>query len=426
MVSLIFAAYMEVMDTLIKQATVLDAASPWHQQTVDILIKNGQYADIAPHLEVTDVRVIDEAGAFISAGFTDVFAHFCDPGLEHKETLETGAAAAKSGGYTRVMVIPNTMPELHSKSQVEYIVQKSSHLPVQVIPIGALTRHCEGKELAEMYDMYQSGAVAFSDGLKPVQNSQVMLKALQYVKAFDGVVIQVPDDTQLSRTGLMHEGLVSTRLGLPGKPAIAETLLLARDIELLRYTGSRLHVTGISTAASVELIRRAKNDGLNITCSVTPYHLWFTDEDIASYDTNLKVNPPLRLSSDRQALREALLDGTIDCVASHHQPHEWDSKVCEFEYAQYGMEGLETCFAAVNALFEGIDPALLAAWFSYRPAALFGLGYSSIQKNNRANATLFHTGRRHIPTLGTLQSASSNNAFLEKALKGVIFETFCY
>jgi dihydroorotase len=417
---------MEVMDTLIRQATVLDAASPWHQQTVDILVKNGIYADIAPHLEAVEAREIDAAGACISAGFTDVFAHFCDPGMEHKETLETGAAAAKAGGYTRVMVVPNTKPELYSKSQVEYVVQKSSRLPVKVKPIGALTRHCEGKELAEMYDMHQSGAVAFSDGLKPVQNSQVMLKALQYVKAFDGVVIQVPDDTQLSRTGLMHEGLTSTRLGLPGKPALAETLLLARDIELLRYTGSRLHVTGISTATSAELIRRAKNDGLNITCSVTPYHLWFTDEDLTTYDTNLKVNPPLRLLSDRDALREALLDGTIDCVASHHQPHEWDSKVCEFEYAQYGMEGLETCFAAVNTLFEGADIAQLADWFSYNPAKIFGLGYSSIQKNNRANATLFHTLRQNLPAVATLRSASSNNAFLGKALKGVIFETFCY
>ncbi len=412
------------MNVRIRQVNIADPRSKWNGLQADILIQRGIITEVASVIESGAEQTIEGNNLVVSPGFTDIFSHFNDPGIEHKETLETGAAAAKAGGYTRVMTLPNTKPCLHSKSQVEYIVQKSKHLPVEIIPVGAISHNCEGKDLAEMHDMHQSGAIAFSDGLHPVQNSQVLLKALQYVKTFGGTVIQLPDETNLSRTGLVNEGIISTRLGLPGKPILAETLMLARDIELLRYTGSKLHVTGISSAASVELVRRAKNDGLSLTCSVTPYHLWFSDEDLMEYDTNLKVNPPLRTPADVEALRAAVADGTIDCIASHHQPHEWDSKVCEFEYAKYGMEGLETCFTATVTALPGLSNQKLSELFAIHPAAIFGLPLPVIEVGQNANLTIFQKNQGIVFDKKDIRSKSVNNAFTGKMLKAVIIETF--
>lgn len=414
------------MNVLIRQATIADPRSEHNGQQADILIADGRIVQVGPGLDAGDLQVVEAGDLVASPGFTDIFSQFGDPGLEHKETLESGAAAALAGGYTRVLVMPNTRPAIHSKSQVEYITQKSRNLPVDMLPIGAISQQCEGKDLAEMHDMHASGAVAFSDGLHPVQNSQVLLKALQYVKAFNGTIIQVPDEQNLSRTGLVNEGIISTQLGLPGKPALAETLMLARDIELLRYTGSKLHVTGISTAASVELVKRAKNDGLNLTCSVTPYHLWFSDEDLQQYDTNLKVNPPLRTRADAEALRAAVLDGTIDCIASHHQPHEWDSKVCEFEYAKYGMEGLESCFAATATILPQLSPQKLATLFSIAPAAIFGLDLPVIKEGEKANITLYRQKQESVFGEEKIRSRSKNNAFINKIFNAVIISAFKY
>jgi dihydroorotase len=282
--------------------------------------------------------------------------------------------------------------------------------------LGAISKNCEGKDLAEMYDMRNSGAVAFSDGVHPVQNSQVLTKALQYVKAFDGVIVQVPDEVALSKNGLMHEGITSTQLGLPGKPALAETLLLNRDIELLRYTGSKLHVTGISTAASIELVRRAKAEGLQLTCSVTPYHLNFCDEDLVDYDTNLKVNPPLRTRTDMEALKAAVLDGTIDCIASHHQPHEYDSKVCEFEYAKYGMEGLESCVGAVKLAIPSLSNDQLVKLFAVNPAVIFELELPLIAQGSAAMLTLWYPNQSWTFTKEHIRSHSHNNAFEGRTL----------
>lgn len=407
------------MQLFIRQAIIADPRSSLHGQTVDLLIDNGKIR-IGGANPGGNVEVIDIPGLHVSPGWTDIFANFGDPGLEAKETLESGAAAAAAGGYTSVLVVPNTKPAIDAKSQVEYIVQKSTQLPVRISPIGAISKGCEGKDLAEMYDMHASGAVAFSDGFHSLQSSQIMLKALQYVKAFDGVVLQLPDEQSLTKQGLMNEGIISTQMGLPGKPAIGETLMIARDIELARYTASRIHFTGISLAASVELIRKAKADGVQVTCSVTPYHLSFSDEDLRDYDTNLKVNPPLRNPADVEALKKAVLDGTVDCISSHHQPHEYDSKICEFEYARYGMEGLESCFGAVKAAIPSLSVEQLISLFAINPATIFGLALNEIKDDGEASLTLFVPDSGWTFAKENIRSANSNNAFIGKELGGKV------
>ncbi|MEJ7914005.1 MAG: dihydroorotase, partial [Chitinophagaceae bacterium] len=262
-----------------------------------------------------------------------------------------------------------------------------------------------------MYDMENSGAVAFSDGINSIQSSGILLKALQYVKAIDKVIIQVPDDTSIHTHGLMNEGVVSTGLGLPGKPAIAEELMIARDLELLEYTGSRLHITGVSTAKGIDAIRKAKKASLTVTCAVTPYHLLFCDEDLAGYDTNLKVNPPLRTAADREALREAVRDGTVDCIATHHTPQNADHKVVEFEYAREGMIGLQTSFAAVRKSLPDLDATNLVAVFSSNAGRIFGLKQNAIAEKEPANLSLFNMNAQWTFELEENFSRSHNSPF---------------
>ena len=411
------------MKILLRKVQIADPQSALDGSIQDILIDSGKIITIGEQLNCTDVTEVPAAGWIISPGWVDPFAHFCDPGFEYKETLESGAAAAAAGGFTHVFVLPNTQPLVQSKSQVEYIVQKSKLLPVHIHPLGAVTKNLEGKDLAEMYDMHASGAIAFSDGLQPVQTPGLFLKALQYVKAFDGILVQVPIDKTIGMHGLINEGIISTQLGLPGIPAIAEEIMLQRDIELLRYTGSKLHITAASTASSMELIRAAKLEGLAISCSVTPYHLFFCDEDLHDYDTNLKVNPPLRTRTDMLALREALLDGTIDCIASHHIPQDWDHKTCEFEYAQYGMTGLETSFAAVNHLMPEMGTDRLIHLFSSNARAIFRLPSIRIAEGEEAELTIFSRTETSIHTKKNNHSKSINTPFEGKALRGKVAGT---
>jgi dihydroorotase len=407
------------MKILLKQVFIADPLSPYNGSVKDILITNGIIERIGDDISDADEEVQFE-NAFVSPGWVDIFSNFSDPGYEYKETLESGADAAAAGGYTQIFTLPNTNPVVHNKSQVEYIVQKSKALPVRIHPLGAVTKSCEGKELAEMYDMYSSGATAFSDGIAPVQSAGIMVKGLQYVKAFDGVIVQMPVDKSIGQFGLIHEGIISTRLGLPGIPAMAEELMIARDIKLARYADSKLHFTGVTTAKSLEYIKRAKDGGLKITCSVTPYHLFFCDEDLQNYDTNLKVNPPLRSRSDMMSLREAVKDGLVDCIASHHLPQDWDSKTCEFEYAKNGMIGLQTSFAAVNTVLPALNVSEVVSLFSLNARRIFNLPLATIAEEQTAELTLFTINGENIFTKEEIRSKSSNSAFIGKLLKGKV------
>lgn len=406
------------MQILLRQAKIIDSSSPFNGQTKDILITDGIISSIEDKIDHQDAQVVAGENLLVSGGWVDPFSHFCDPGIEYKETLETGANAAAAGGYTRVFSMPNTEPVVDNKSQVSYVVQQSACLPVSIHPIGAITKKLEGKDLAEMYDMKNSGAVAFSDGLVPVQTAGLFLKALQYVKAFDGVLIQIPIDKSIGAGGLINEGLISTQLGLPGIPAISEETIIKRDIDLARYTGSKLHITGVSTKTSIELIAQAKEEGLQISCSVTPYHLYFADEDLVSYDTNLKLNPPLRTVSDRAALREAVENGLVDCIATHHLPQNWDNKICEFEYAKSGMIGLQTAFAVVNTVLPNLSNEKIIALFSGNARNIFDLPTTHVSVGSKAELTLFSRTAETLMNSGNNQSKSANSPFLDKPLTG--------
>ncbi len=416
------------MKVLIKQATIVNSSSPFNGQQKDIFIHDGIIQLIADQISQKANHVIEQAGLHVSIGWMDTYSHFCDPGYEYRETLETGAMAAAAGGFTDVLVLPNTNPVVYTKSQVEYIIQKSKSLVVNIHPLGAVTKNAAGAELAEMYDMKQSGAVAFTDGTNSIQSPGLLLKALQYVLAFDGTIVQVADDKTINPQGLMNEGIISTQLGLPGKPAIAEEIMIARDIELVKYTGSKIHFTGISTKKGIELINKAKADGLQVSFSVTPYHAVFCDEDLAAYDTNLKVNPPLRTREDMLAVRAALFNGEADAIASHHIPQNDDSKVCEFEYAKYGMIGLETLFGVVWAMVN-VELATvnnqsaieyLIDKLAVSPRKIFGLALPEIKEGVTASLTLFTPATEFVFDETMIASKSKNTPFIGRPLKGKV------
>ena len=408
------------MTVLIKNARIVDPLSPFHQTTQDLLIESGIITKIGKITGSPEARTVESSGLHVSPGWVDIFANFCDPGYEFKETLESGAAAAAAGGFTDVFVTPNTRPVIDNKSQVEYVRRGTSPLAANVHPLGAISARVEGKDLAEMYDMRNSGAIAFTDGTSPVQSSGLLLKALQYVKAFDGIIIQIPDDKTVGANGLIHEGIVSTHLGLAGKPMMAEELLVARDIKLARYTESKLHFTGVTSPRSLEYIRRAKEGGLQVTCSVTPYHLFFTDADLREYDTNLKVYPPLRPEAERTALRNAVADGTIDCIATHHMPQDHDSKVLEFEYAKNGMIGLETCYLVLKTTMPEIKEEKWVELLTVNPRKIFDLPYPVIDVNRSACLSLFNPSEKTKIENGFFYSRSANTPFNGMQLSGAV------
>ncbi|MFT4094574.1 MAG: dihydroorotase [Niabella sp.] len=406
------------MNIIIKQAKIIDPTSPHNGQVADIHIANGKIKSINKKLSVKGVKTLDVKGLHVSPGWMDIFSDFADPGFEYRETITSGARAAAAGGYTHICIVPNTQPAIDQKSVVEYVIQKSKELPVTIYPLGSITRGAEGKELAEMYDMKQSGAIAFTDGKNPLQSAGILVKALQYIKSFNGVLIQVPDDKSISPNGLVNEGITSTQMGLPGRPEIAEEIAVANNIRLNEYAGSKLHLTGISTEASLKFVKEAKQKKADVTCSVTPYNLIFCDEDLVGYDTNLKVHPSLRNKKDRKALQKAIKDGSVDCIASHHIPQDKDNKVVEFEYAKNGMISLQTVYAALNTALPDIAQQRWVELLAVNPRSILSLPVPSIIEGNEASLTFFDPKKNWVFNESDILSQSKNSPFTGRSFTG--------
>lgn len=413
------------MKRLIRNAQIIDPASPHHENAVDLFIVDGLIQKIGAPLSEDADEVIDAKGAYLSPGWLDIGAQTGDPGLEHREDLEHVAAAAAVGGYTGLACFPNTQPTVHSKSEVRYILQQTKDELVEFFPIGAVSHDAAGKEITEMLDMRAAGAVAFSDGKQPVDHSGLMLRALLYAKAFDGVILNHPHDSHIIPGGQMHEGSVSTQLGLKGIPTLSETLMVQRDLDLLAYSGSRLHLYNISSAESVDLVRKAKARGLAVSCSVPVINLLFTDEDLEDFDSNLKVLPPLRTRKDRDALIVGLEDGTIDVITSSHTPLEVEAKQLEFPYAKFGVIGLETAFSvAITALQGKLSLEQLLGKITVGPRQILGLPVNSIAEGSTANLTLFNPEMRWTPTRADIRSKSKNTPFVGRELRGKALAVF--
>lgn len=408
------------MQVLIKQAKVLDTGSDFHNKVVDILIEDGKIKDIATAIDAKADQVIQGDGLYVSPGWVDILADYSEPGHEQKETIASGLDAAAAGGFTNIFLAPNTEPTVSTKSIIEFVQKKAFGNVVSLRPLGSISQQIEGKVIAEMMDMQAHGAIAFTDGWKPIQNGGLMLKALEYVKAMDGILMQLPIDASLSAGGLMHEGPVSTFLGMAGIPTLAETTFIYRDIELLRYTDSKLHITGVSSKEGLEMIRQAKAEGLNITCSVTPYHLAFTDESLKTYNSIYKVSPPLRSEADRQALLAGLKDGTVDCVASHHRPQEWDAKTREFDYASEGMNLQESVYNVLMTVAEEAGIERIASALSSAPRKIFGMDAATVTKGENAELTIFTDKGTTAVTKENLRSASANTPYIGEELKGKV------
>lgn len=409
------------MSLLLKKTRIIDPGKPLHQAVRDILVQNGRIAEIAEDIDTPADRTLDIPGLQAAPGFVETFADAADPGTEFRETLETAATAAAAGGFTHLFVLPNTKPVRHDRPNMEAALNRRLSAPVKIHAVGAVTRDTQGKELAEMHDMRSAGAVAFSDGLSPIQQAGILVKAFQFVKAFDGVLIQLADDGSLIPHGLMHEGVMSTRLGLPGRPALAEELSVNRDIALCRYAGSRLHLTGITLPSSLTAVAEARRQGVDVTCAVTPQHLLFCDEDLSDYDTNLKFHPPLRSRSDRDALLQALRNGEVDIISSHHLPQHIDHKQCEFEYARPGMIGLETCFGILRHL--DIDTEDIVRMLGRNPRRVFGMPDDGILPGSPADMALLLPDESYRFAKESIRSRSSNSPLIGQTLKGRIAGT---
>jgi dihydroorotase len=404
---------------LVKKATFICPGEKFHLKKKDLLITDGRIEKIGDNLELPKkAHLIDQKHTYVSAGWVELFSDFCDPGYEYKEDLASGAAAAAAGGFTDVCLIPNTLPVTQHKAGVDYIRRKSKLVTLH--PLGALSNQLQGKDLAEMYDMKLAGAIAFTDGLHSVQSSGLLLKALQYIKSFDGVIIEMPEDISLAKQGLMHEGEVSTRLGMQGKPAIAESILIQRDLQLLQYTDSKIHFSGISTKAGVDLIRQAKKQKLKVSCSVTPYHLLYTDKQLESYNAIYKINPPLRSEIDRQALIKGVEDGTIDCIATHHFPQDWDAKHLEFEYAKAGMIGLQTTLPLLLQVSENISIDRWVSMLTDAPRYILSLPKPKIAAGEMACLTIFSTEKTWTYNAESNLSRSANSPVFDTSLKGKV------
>lgn len=407
------------MSTLLKNATIIDATSPYHLQKKDILINNGKFEKIADTIEKNDdYTIVDQENLHVSCGWFDTSVSFGEPGFEERETIKNGLQVAAKSGFTAVAINANTNPVIDSKSDVEYLINKAQNSAVKLYPIAALTQKSKGVDMAELYDMQQSGAIAFADYNKPIENDNLMKVALLYAQNFDGLILSFPKNNKIAGEGIANEGINSTKLGLKGTPALAEHIQIARDLFLLEYTGGKLHIPTISSAKSVDLIRDAKKKGLQVTCSVAAHYLVLTDDELHNFDSNFKTNPPLRTKEDIKALQKGVKNGVIDIITSDHNPIDIEHKKVEFSEAKDGVIGLESVFGAVNSVLELAD---FISCFTSKPKTIFGIENHSIIEGNTADITFFNPTEEITFTKKHILSTSKNSPFINKKLKGKVY-----
>jgi dihydroorotase len=410
------------MKILIQSPQILDSNSSFHQQEKNVLINNGRVVAIGDKNYSAD-KVIKAEGMKLSIGWFDLGTFIGDPGLEHKEDLVSGTKAAAAGGFTEIAMLPNTNPSVQTKNEISYLTRNNESRLVQVHSMASVTKNNKGEELTEMIDLHHAGAIAFTDGLKPIWHTDILLKALQYLQRFDGVLIDHPEDNWLNMFGQMHEGVNSTKLGLKGMPRIAEEIVVNKNIDLINYAGGRLHFARISTARSVELLKAAKRK-LRISCDVAAYQPLLDDNQLFNFDSNFKVNPPLRERVDNEAIIKGIKDGTIDVICSGHLPHDEESKNLEFDLADFGIISLQTFGANLTALSKGVDWDVLIDRVTIGPREVLKMEVPSIEEDTKANLTLFDPDRKWTFNEGSNYSKSKNSPWFGKELTGKAVAVF--
>lgn len=405
---------------LISSARLILPNHPLNGQEIDILIKDGKIADLGKKLKATDsdVNVISAQGCIVSPGFFDLNANIGEPGYETKEDMKTGTAAAAAGGFTAIAVHPNTNPSIQSRAEVSLLVNVAKGNLVDVYPVGAISKKREGHEMAELYDMKLNGAVAFSDGNRSLQQAGLMGRALLYAKGFDGLIISFAQDESMVGDSQMNEGVMSTYLGMKGIPNLAESLMVSRDLFLAEYNDAPIHFTTISTAESVDLIKKAKSKGIKVTCDVAAHQLVFTDENIVSFDSNYKVSPPLRTAKDVKALLKGVKDGVIDAIVSQHTPQEIEYKNVEFHIAKNGITGFQT--ALPLAVRSGITATDIVEKMAIGPRKVLGLDIPKFEIGELANLVVFDMEATWNFDAASNKSKGTNNPLLGQVLKGKV------
>lgn len=404
------------MSILIKNAVLMDSGSKDELRKVDLYIKDGKIQEIGSNASAKNI--VDVEGALVVPGLFDLWSHFNEPGLEYKEDIASGLEAARAGGFTDVCCLPNTEPIVDNKSQLKFIKRSAQGYATALHPYACASKGGKDEVISEMRDLFENGAVAFTGGTASIANSELLLKALQYTQSFGGLVINRPQDRDLSRYGQMHEGTVSTSLGMKGIPSMAEKIAIERDLSVLQYAGGRLHLTGISSKEGVEAIRQAKQQGLKITCDVSIHHLIYTDDNVLSYDSNYKLDPPLRSITDQQALIEGLLDDTIDCIASYHIPQDTESKELEFDLADDGMISLQTVIPQLMKLTNQVALDKLIDKFSNAPRRVLGLPIVDVSVGSASRFTVIDQELKWTLDASTNCSKSRNTALMGEELSG--------
>lgn len=412
-------------DILLKSVKIIDKNSPFHLQLKNVSLKDGVITSVANTDENTEAtQVIHYEGACLSVGWFDMRAVVPAMGLEYKEDIDSACNAAMRGGFTEIATLPVSQPAIQTKEAVHFILKHSSSKLSSLYPIAAVSTDTKGEEMTEMLDLHTAGAVAFSDGILPTTNTSLIIKTLQYLSQFDGLFINMPDEKNLSKQGMMHEGLSSTLLGMKGLPALAEEMGIIRDLKLLGYAGGKIHFSGISCAESVQLIREAKKQGLPVTADIAAHQLAFTDEDLKDFDTNLKVKPPFRTQKDILALIEGLSDDTIDVIVSDHQPQDEESKCLEFDQAEFGIIGLETAFAVANTFGKAIPLEKLIEKMTTSPRKILKINQPQITIGTVANLTLFSPSVSWEYKTKDICSKSKNSPFVGSTLEGKVLGVF--